>query len=245
MLTEKARAATGFETVLGSKVYAALQTKYPPILRSRGSAIILKDYVSWVGPQQTGIKFDIENGVESVSKQIRARTAHFFPVGSKGKAICDDALVTAKAHILSFLSFVCNFYEEIHSAGVKKTEAWGVVRRCVEKIFDEIEMEHAAGQETRDTGSIAWAILSGHRAVANMAKDRFINSPTLTSIMVRTVLENKGAEDREGGAAMSRDAEGKVALLKTMVALLKQDVGQLKADGVKLRDRLKKLEEKE
>eukprot|EP00978_Attheya_sp_CCMP212_P005804 scaffold12966_cov38-Attheya_sp.AAC.2 len=219
--------------------------KYPPILHLRGSAIILKDDVSWVGPQQTGIKFDIENGVEHVSKQIRARTAHFFADGSKGKTICDDALVTTKAHVLSFLSFVGNFYEEIHTAGVKKMEAWGVVRRCVEKIFNEIETEHAAGQETRDAGSIAWAILSGHRAVSNMAKDRFINSPALTSIMVLTVLENQGAEDREGGAAMSRDAEGKVTLLKTTVAVLKQDVGQLKAAGVKLRDRLKKLEEKE
>eukprot|EP00978_Attheya_sp_CCMP212_P045717 scaffold357844_cov24-Attheya_sp.AAC.1 len=89
-------------------------------------------------------------------------------------------------------------------------------------------MEHTAGQETCDAGSIAWAILSGHRAVVNMAKDRFINSPALTSIMVRTVLENQGAEDWEGGEAMSRDAEGKVALLKTTVAVLKQDVGQLK-----------------
>jgi hypothetical protein len=245
MLTEKARAAAGFETVLGSKVYAALQTKYPPILRARGSSVILKDYVSWVGPQQTGIKFDIERGVERVSKQIRARTAHFFADGSKGKAICDDALVTATAHVLSFLSFVGNFYEEIHTAGVKKTEAWGVVRRCVEKVFDEIETEHAAGQETRDAGSIAWAILSGHRAVANMAKDRFINSPALTSIMVRTVLENQGSEDREGGAAMSKDAERKVTLLNSTVALLKQDVGQLKANEIKLKDRLKKLEEKE
>jgi hypothetical protein len=140
---------------------------------------------------------------------------------------------------------VGNFYEEIHTAGVKKTEAWGVVRRCVEKVFDEIETEHAAGQETRDAGSIAWAILSGHRAVANMAKDRFINSPALTSIMVRTVLENQGSEDREGGAAMSKDAERKVTLLNSTVALLKQDVGQLKANEIKLKDRLKKLEEKE
>ena len=243
MMTEKARAAAGFETVLGSKVYAALQTKYPTVLRSNGSKTILKDYVSFVGPQQTGIKFEIENGVERVAKKIRARIAHFFADGSKGKAICDDALVTAKSHVLSFLSFLVNFYEEMYTAGVKRVEAWAVARRCVEKIFDEIEAEHAAGQETRDAGSIAWAILSGHRVVAMMAKDRFINAPALTSIMVRTVLENQGVEaEKEGG---SKDAEGKMTLLRASTSLLKQDVGQLKADGNKLRDRLKKLEEKE
>jgi cell division protein FtsB len=63
--------------------------------------------------------------------------------------------------------------------------------------------------------------------------------------MVRTVLENQGSEDREGGAAMSKDAERKVTLLNSTVALLKQDVGQLKANEIKLKDRLKKLEEKE
>jgi hypothetical protein len=46
MLTEKALAAAGFETVLGSKVYAALQMKYLTILCLCGLSTILKDYVS-------------------------------------------------------------------------------------------------------------------------------------------------------------------------------------------------------
>eukprot|EP00978_Attheya_sp_CCMP212_P008248 scaffold19276_cov60-Attheya_sp.AAC.3 len=186
-----------------------------------------------------GSKFEIEKGIERVAKQLRSQICFFFTDGLKGKAVYDDALVTVKAQVLSFLSFEDNLYEELHTAGVKKTEAWVVVWLCVEKIFDEIETEHTVGRKTPDD-----AILSGHWAVGLLAKDRFINLPALTSIMVQMmVLENQGTEDWEGGGAMAQDMEGKTTHIKMAVGMLKQDIGQLKVDGNKCRDRLKKLEE--
>ena len=117
MQIEKARASAGFTTVLGSKVYAALQTKYPEILKGVGTSIILKDYSAYVGPQQTGIKFEVEKGMARVVKQVRSRIRHFFADGSSGKAVCDDALITAVSHVNDFLTFVDNFYEELYTAG--------------------------------------------------------------------------------------------------------------------------------
>jgi hypothetical protein len=245
MQIEKVRASAGFTTVLGSKVYAALQTKYPEILKGAGASMILKEYSAYVGPQQTGIKFEVERGMERVVKQVRSRIKFFFADGSTGKAVCDDALITSVSHVNDFLTFVDNFYEELHTAGVRKPEAWAVVRRCVEKVFDEIESAHASGRDTREASAMVWAIFSGHRVVGLMAKDKYINSPSLTSIMVRTVLENQGAQDREGGASVARELETRTTQTKATVTILKQDVGQLKVDGTKLRDRLRKLEEKE
>eukprot|EP00978_Attheya_sp_CCMP212_P044621 scaffold316482_cov55-Attheya_sp.AAC.1 len=128
----------------------------------------------------------------------------------------------------SFLTFINAFYEELHMVGVKKPEAWAVVRRCVDKVFDQIEAEHAAGHDTRDPSAIVWAIFAGHRVVSLMAKDKYTNSPALTSIMVRTVLENQGSQDHEGGAAVARGLESASNQTKATVSVLKQDVGQLK-----------------
>jgi hypothetical protein len=77
MQIEKARTSAGFTTVLGSKVYVALQMKYPEILT--------KEYSAYVGPQQKGIKFEVERGMEHVVKQVPSRMKFFFADGSMGK----------------------------------------------------------------------------------------------------------------------------------------------------------------
>eukprot|EP00978_Attheya_sp_CCMP212_P041728 scaffold243031_cov35-Attheya_sp.AAC.1 len=144
MATEKALVLAGFTTVLGSKVYVALQMKYPEILKGTGT-LILKEHSAYVGPEQTGIKFEVEKGMDRVVAQVRSRIKFFFADGSAGKAVCDDALITSMSQVNSFLTFIDAFYEELHMAGVKKPEAWAEVLRCVEKVFDQIEAEHAAG----------------------------------------------------------------------------------------------------
>eukprot|EP00978_Attheya_sp_CCMP212_P005962 scaffold13409_cov58-Attheya_sp.AAC.2 len=90
-----------------------------------GRTLILKEHSAYVGPQQTGIKFEVEKGMDRVIAQVRSRIKFFFADGSAGKAVCDDALIAS-----------------------------------VSQVFDQIEVEHASGRDTRGPSAIVWAIFA-------------------------------------------------------------------------------------
>ena len=103
------------------------------------------------------------------------------------------------------------FRHSMMATGLSEAKAWKYTQDLVEQFFSDLETTKAdLGKEDIDS-SMVWASMCGLMKIQEYSRARFIEHPSVSSMLIHSLLERKNGEEAKDAEALANSALSQAA----------------------------------
>ena len=137
------------------------------------------------------------------------------------------------------------FWDSMMATGLSEAKGWKYTQDLVERFFSDLETTKAdLGEEDIDSGMV-WASMCGLMKIQEYSRARFVEHPSVSSMLIHSLLERKnGEEAKDVEAFLANSALSQAADLMSEILCLTDLVTANHKEATDALNQVKQLKDK-
>ena len=199
-----------FETAYESTVLSSMKNLFPTLFGKGGadgtdtSKLLpsLLDADKWNSSGVMGLQFQVKWELPNVDEEFQNVINLTFKDHPEARDLALELLYRSKKFALELWNFIKKDFEFLKHKGYSKKESWELTCLSVCRIFEDIPVVQIIGRNSRDLKSpvntmtaVIWATLKAHRVMAEYARCKFVEHPSISAVIVWHLADHHTRQD--------------------------------------------------